>query len=615
MSRDRRIKICAAAGIVLAVGLLVFAGFGFAQGSGPEPPVHWAQPFRADQPRPAGDQTVSPASPEDGFSAQAAAEYEVLAIDPPGTLDSSRAFGISNSGDVVGRFFNLNETLGAEEDRTAFIWSEATGARLLPSLGGHSSAWDVDQASLVSGFSFNPDIDQHAARWDGAAGTILDLGTLVNGEGVSGRTSTGYGINTFGEVVGSSDIPNLVGDFEPFHGFIYTDETGLLDLGTLTTDYPEWQNGYSIAYGINAGSQVVGIANDSDFNYYPFIFDPVHNMRALNIDPAFTPAGTYPQWYGVAINDSGVIGGFVNVADNQSLPYYWPDPDADPIPLSMPEGFPYGEVYGINSSGAMVGIMWDTDADVGAVEHAFVSDTTNGVRDLNALIPADSGWVLHFARDINASGQIVGTGDYLGERRGFFLRSGTFSDVGQNHWAYEWVEALYASGITSGCSQDPPRFCPDDPVTRAQMALFLERGMRSPGYSPASATGSVFHDVPEDHWAAAWIERLFADGITGGCSQDPLMYCPEAEVTRAEMSVFLERAMHWPSAYSPPAPSGATFGDVSLGYWAVAWIEQLFSDGITSGCSQDPLMYCPEEAVTRAQMAAFLVKAFDLPVP
>jgi hypothetical protein len=132
---------------------------------------------------------------------------------------------------------------------------------------------------------------------------------------------------------------------------------------------------------------------------------------------------------------------------------------------------------------------------------------------------------------------------------------------------------------------------------------------------PPAASGALFGDVPSDHWAAAWIEQLYADGITSGCSLDPLMYCPEDPVSRAQMSVFLERAIRWPSPYSPPTGSGTIFGDVSVSYWAVDWIEQLYSDGITGGCSADPLLYCPEDAVTRAQMAVFLVRSFDLPMP
>jgi hypothetical protein len=81
------------------------------------------------------------------------------------------------------------------------------------------------------------------------------------------------------------------------------------------------------------------------------------------------------------------------------------------------------------------------------------------------------------------------------------------------------------------------------------------------------------------------------------------------------MAVFLERAMHWPDAFSPPSGSGTIFDDVAGGYWAVDWIEKLYSDGITSGCASDPLMYCPEDLVTRAQMAVFLVRTFGLPIP
>lgn len=418
MSRERKIKIGAAGGVLLGVGLLLFVGLGFAQGSDPVPPTNWENPFRINRPGLFANPGVDGLIQEEGFSAQAVEEYSVVVIEPPATFDSSRAFGINSVGKVAGRFFNLNETSGAEEDRMAYVWHGAAGVQILPTLAGHSSAWDLNLSELVSGFSFNAEIDQHAVRWDSSEGMILDLGTLENSDGVSGRTSTAFGINGLGDVVGLSDIPNLAGDFTPFHGFIFSDESGMLDLGTLTTDYPEYQNGYSIAYGINASGEVVGIAHDSDFLFRPFIFDAVNGMQELNIDPTYTGG----EWYAVAINDGGMIGGHVIAADNQSLPYYWPDQTSGPVPLDMPDGFPYGEIYAVNSAGEMVGIMWDTDADVGAVEHAFVFDAANGVRDLNSLIPVGSGWVLNFARDINDTGQIVGTGEYMGEVRGFLLR-------------------------------------------------------------------------------------------------------------------------------------------------------------------------------------------------
>ena len=121
---------------------------------------------------------------------------------------------------------------------------------------------------------------------------------------------------------------------------------------------------------------------------------------------------------------------------------------------------------------------------------------------------------------------------------------------------------------------------------------------------------SVFTDVPLTYWAWNFIERLYNAGITGGCSASPLMYCPEATVTRAQMAVFLLRGIHG-SAYTPPAATGTVFADVPSTHWAAAWIEELAAEGITSGCGGGN--YCPEAVVTRAQMAVFLVRTFNLP--
>jgi hypothetical protein len=80
------------------------------------------------------------------------------------------------------------------------------------------------------------------------------------------------------------------------------------------------------------------------------------------------------------------------------------------------------------------------------------------------------------------------------------------------------------------------------------------------------------------------------------------------------MAVFLERAGHWPLAFVPPDATGEVFEDVSTDHWAADWIEQLHADEITTGCSADPFNYCPDRVVTRAEMAVFLVRTFDLPL-
>ena len=122
-------------------------------------------------------------------------------------------------------------------------------------------------------------------------------------------------------------------------------------------------------------------------------------------------------------------------------------------------------------------------------------------------------------------------------------------------------------------------------------------------------TPSSFTDIYDSHWALTWIERLYNSGITTGCNPALMLYCPAQSVTRAQMAAFLLRAKHG-AAYDPPAPVGI-FTDVPTSHWAAKWIEQLYAEGITTGC--DAGLYCPEQAVTRAQMAAFLVRTFELP--
>ena len=195
----------------------------------------------------------------------------------------------------------------------------------------------------------------------------------------------------------------------------------------------------------------------------------------------------------------------------------------------------------------------------------------------------------------------------------FNLTQPGFADVPLDHWASAWIVRLYQAGITNGCATDPLRYCPEDPVTRGQMAVFLERGMQGSTYIPPDGTGAIFSDVPLTYWAVDWIEQFYADGITSGCRIGPLSYCPDNLVTRAEMAVFLLRARHG-ADYTPPevwGGGGTGFDDVPADYWAAAWIKQLAAEAITTGCRLGS--YCPENPVTRAEMAVFLVRTFDLP--
>jgi hypothetical protein len=130
---------------------------------------------------------------------------------------------------------------------------------------------------------------------------------------------------------------------------------------------------------------------------------------------------------------------------------------------------------------------------------------------------------------------------------------------------------------------------------------------------PSAAPTPTFGDVPLDHVFWREIESIYRAGITTSCSQNPMMFFPNALITRGQMAVLLLRGKHI-SNYTPPRATGA-FSDVPTNYWAADWIEQLAVEGITSGCSVTPMLYCPTTPVTRDQMAVFLVRAFGLPPP
>jgi ELWxxDGT repeat protein len=181
----------------------------------------------------------------------------------------------------------------------------------------------------------------------------------------------------------------------------------------------------------------------------------------------------------------------------------------------------------------------------------------------------------------------------------------TFADVPSNFFAWQFVEALAASGVTGGCGDG--QFCPDDLVNRAQMAVFILSARD--GVPPPPATGTRFDDVPPGYWAGPWIEELAREGVVSGCSATPPRYCPEKNLTRAEMAVLLTLARH----EDPPPATGTRFADVPADYWAARFIEQIAADGITGGCGGGN--YCPDQPITRGEMAVFLATAFHLPLP
>ncbi len=174
-----------------------------------------------------------------------------------------------------------------------------------------------------------------------------------------------------------------------------------------------------------------------------------------------------------------------------------------------------------------------------------------------------------------------------------YQHEGRFADDDASVFVAD-IEWLADTGITKGCN--PPFndwFCPDDTVTRGQMAAFLNRAL---DLVPAASTfvdtaGSVF---------AADIGALAAAGITKGCDPPANQhFCPDDPVTRGQMAAFLTRALDL-------APAAGSFVDTA-GSVFEADIGALAGAGITKGCDPPANQhFCPDDPVTRGQMAAFL---------
>ena len=325
--------------------------------------------------------------------------------------------------------------------------------RDLGTLGGSNGvAFGINNADQVVGASgISGDTEEHAFLWadDGDPNTedMIDLGTL------GGSPSQAAAINEAGKVVGTSGIdPNLFGH----HAFFYEDGQGMRDLGTLGGDLSD-------ARDINDTDKVVGTSTISGQSPEHAYLYSERVMRDLG-----TLGGSHSQ--ANAINNADQVVGTSSITgDTESHAYLWTD-DGDPNTLDMKDlgtlGGSASNAFDINEAGKVVGFSLTTSGStephaylyssgqgmtglgtlpghISSIAYAINNDDqvvgtsfllaeeidphpflySGGVmRDLNTLIPPNSGWELREAWDINDNGHIVGRGSNEdGENRAFLL--------------------------------------------------------------------------------------------------------------------------------------------------------------------------------------------------
>jgi glucose/arabinose dehydrogenase len=180
---------------------------------------------------------------------------------------------------------------------------------------------------------------------------------------------------------------------------------------------------------------------------------------------------------------------------------------------------------------------------------------------------------------------------YMTDHRGALYRvvAPPYSDV-TDHSLIDHIMWITYEGISTGCGGG--KYCPNNAVSRAQMAAFLSRALDLP------PTSEDFFTDDDGHPLEVSINRVAEAGITLGCG--PNLYCPNAPVTRGEMASFIDRA------FDLPATGEDFFTDDETSTHEAA-INRLREAGITGGCTATT--FCPTASTTRAEMAAFLHRA------
>ena len=317
--------------------------------------------------------------------------------------------------------------------------------------GGAIDVSDINNSGQVVGTSntYTTTLETHAFLYED--GQMKDLGTLPDAKC---SLSRGLGINDAGQVVGISCASD-----DYMHVFLYSKSTGMQDLGVqyngCSGPYLEWVGDWELGVGnmgINDSGQIVGCRSSNGDSYAHASLYEDGQWKDLGTLPGGLTSAAY------AINDSGQVVGYSEQREcppfcttNRAILYSESTGMKDlGMPLESPNysgkasdinasgqvvgysGHAYlysgGQwqnlgtlpgglsslAYGINDSGQVVGRSDTTEGTSYRNPHAFLY-SDGQMQDLNTLIPADSGWTLTDAREINNSGQIVGEGHINGQ--------------------------------------------------------------------------------------------------------------------------------------------------------------------------------------------------------
>lgn len=312
--------------------------------------------------------------------------------------------GVNDVGQVAGRAF-----VGGREFA---VLHDGTFKTVNPPGSSSAEAWSVNNRGQAVGSVFTCDIVDGNCVNGRTRAFIYRLGSFTILGTLGGGGSTGADIDEAGRAFGTADLPrpspNVPLDAQAFA----TTGGALENLGTRMGVEE------SRATAVSPAGRLTGFFRNGNTDDGMFLYDSrdgSFKLISFNLQPWETPAQP------ADVNDQGQIVGHYGGNDDGSGRAFLYDANSN-TKTDLGKLLPahtYSRAWAVNNAGQIVGVSsvsWFTRQD----EHAFVYE--GGVmRDLNALIPAGSGWVLNVATDINAHGQIVGTGRLNGQERAFLL--------------------------------------------------------------------------------------------------------------------------------------------------------------------------------------------------
>ena len=259
--------------------------------------------------------------------------------------------------------------------------------------------------------------------------------------------------------------------------------------------------------------------------------------------------------------------------------------------------------YSIQINGALAGCGGNAVSD--QPWFTITNASSSGTWTLNYAVTLNNTGVDRTAHITVGSQQLTVTQDFT---------SAEFADVPPSSSYFDAANLMFVAGVTDGCvagsTPSTRMFCPDESVTREEMAAFIVRavtGTLTPAtYNPVP----LFTDVPATNPFFPHIQKMGELGITDGCATG--LFCPTDTVPRYQMAIFLVRARLALYGASFSYNSTPYFTDVPVtvegNTTTFPFIQRAYEEHITNGCGTNPLIYCPDDLVTRGEMASFIMR-------